>query len=179
MTARKPASPPSDAPTPPRGDAKRIAELEHELAAFKLGWQRTQADFENFRRRTAAEHQELAAAIKRETVLALTPILDNVRRAFLHLPDGDSPWRTGFAQIQKQLEAVLTAHGLTQIPTVGEPFDPRKHDALSQLPHPDAPEGTIIEEVEAGYEQSGTIVKPAKVVVSTGRASDHDPKHAR
>lgn len=156
---------------PPARSADRSAELEAELSELRTGWQRTQADFENFRRRVIDEQASIRNRVAVETLLELVPILDNLRRAFASLPKQENGWATGFRHIAKQLEDLLARHRLEQIPTVGEPFNPTLHEAISQMPHPSHAADTVIDEIESGYRHAGTIVKPAKVVVSTGPAN--------
>jgi molecular chaperone GrpE len=155
-------------PQADHGADDELARARAEADELRHGWQRTQADFDNFRRRTLEERELFKERAAHDVLIQLAPVLDNFRRAFQHLPEGESQWRTGFQHIQKQLEDVLKAHGLAQIPTIGEPFNPSRHEAISELPHDTYPADTIIEEVEAGYECGGTIVKPAKVIVSAG-----------
>ncbi len=148
------------------------AKLEAENAELKTGWQRCQADFENFRRRVLDEQSSIRARVAADTLLELVPILDNFRRAFTHLPETETGWTTGLRHIAKQLDDLLTKHGLERIPTVGEIFNPTLHEAVSQMPHPQHAADVVIDEIESGYRHAGTIVKPAKVVVSTGPTND-------
>lgn len=145
-----------------------LIQARTEVDELRRGWQRTQADFDNFRRRTQEERAILKERAAHDILIQLAPVLDNFRRAFEHLPEGENHWRTGFQHIQKQLEDILKAHGLTRITTVGEAFDPTRHEAISEMTHDSYPANTIIQETEAGYECNGTIVKPARVIVSAG-----------
>lgn len=152
----------SDATTPENHDA--------ELAELKAGWQRTQADFENFRRRVEQERGALTQRIAGDVLLEFVPAYDNFQRAFAHVSEEHASWADGFRQIAKQMEAVFAAHGLERIASVGEPFDPAKHEAVSELPNDTYPADTVSEELESGWLCNGAVVKPAKVVVSTGPA---------
>lgn len=148
-------------------DQQNSSNFEEELKQCQEGWQRTQADFENFRRRTNQERQVLQSAIKVETLLEITPIIDNFERAFNAAGESQEQWLTGFRQIHRQLVELLEAAGLKKIKTVGEEFDPNRHEALTKKPSSEAAD-TVIEEVESGYEHDGTILKPARVVLSSG-----------
>lgn len=143
-----------------------------ELHRLKQGWQRCQADFENYRKRTERERAELWQLATLDVLVKLTPITDNFRRAFADSNTDTKAWRAGIEQIQKQLDDFLTANQFTRLDVAGVQFDPASHEAVSQLPDATVPEGHIIHEVEAGYRYRDTIVKPAKVVVSTGQSSD-------
>ncbi len=141
--------------------AKRIAELEVQL-------KRVAADFDNYRRRAEEEKKQLIGLSQARTLLELTPVLDNFRRATDHLPAdlADNNWVTGVLYIEKQLEQTFEQFGVLKIKTVGEFFDPSKHEAVSSEPS-DQPENTILAEIEGGYMLNGLVLKPAKVKVST------------
>ncbi|MBI2589767.1 nucleotide exchange factor GrpE [Candidatus Berkelbacteria bacterium] len=148
------------------GNREEVEKLKAECAELKAGWQRTQADFENFRRRHEEERKFMRAWAVLDILLELAPILDNFTRAFEHLPAKETTWAIGFQHIQKQFEEVFKAHNLKRIQTLGETFDPTKHEALTEEETTDYPPGAVIREIEAGYEYNGKIVKPARVVVS-------------
>ncbi len=148
--------------------AKRVEELT-------AGWQRTQADFENFRRRTAQEREQLERLTAARTLLEITPALDNLRRALDHASDESGSLIEGIRHIERQLGDVLTRHGIERIPTIGEAFNPMLHEAIGQQEGGEAPD-TIIQEIEAGYRTSDTILKPAKVIVSAGPAAAESAK---
>lgn len=145
---------------------KRI-ELEQEIKELKTGWQRTQADFDNFRKKTESEKLENMAFAKAEFMTKLTPVLDNFYRAFSHIRKGD-PTVQGFYQIQKQLEDILASEGLRKIPTEpGIKFDPNFHEAISYEENA-LPEDSIIAELESGWQFQDKVIKPSKVRVSKG-----------
>lgn len=144
----------------------RIEELESQL-------KRVAADFDNFRKRTEEEKKDLFKLAQATTLLELTPVLDNFRRATEHLPENlrQDNWVTGVLYIEKQLEQIFTELGVTKIATVGQSFDPALHEAISTEPN-EAEANTIIAEVESGYTLNGQVLKPAKVKVSSGNASE-------
>lgn len=141
-----------------------------EVAALKDQLQRLAAEFDNYRRRTESERQQLVPMIQAKTLLELTPVLDNFRRATEHLPaelQGNN-WVTGILYVEKQLEQIFEQLGVMKIKTVGEMFDPKLHEAISTEPS-EAPEQQIISEIESGYTLNGQVLKPAKVKVSSGQ----------
>ena len=159
--------------TPPKDP--KLEELEQqlesqatELEQFKIGWQRCQADFDNYRKRNEREQTLQRQSASLETLLALAPIVDNFRRAFGENSTDTTAWSQGVEQIYKQLEELLRAGGLERLDVTGKEFNPSEHEAISQLTDPTTPEGHIMQEVESGYRYHGIIVRPAKVVVSTG-----------
>lgn len=149
-------------------DDPQVEQLKAEVERLTIGWQRTQADFANFQRRTEAEYADLRSQCAALTLLELTPILDNFERAFKHLPAEQATWTDGFRHIAKQIEQLLADHELAAIETVGQPFDPSQHEAIAQATSPTHAEGIVIEQIERGFSYKGKVVRPAKVVVSTG-----------
>lgn len=155
----------------------QIIKLEKEIKELKTGWQRTQADFDNFRKKTESEKLENMAFAKAEFMTKLTPVLDNFYRAFSHIKadpsrlgraEASDPAIQGFYQIQKQLEDILASEGLQKIPTEsGLKFDPNFHEAISYEEN-NLPIDTIIAELESGWQFQSKVLKPAKVRVSKG-----------
>jgi len=140
--------------------SRRIKELED-------GWKRTQADFENYRKRTEAERGEILDFVKADFIAKITPVLDNFRRAFLHAPDDD--FARGVKQIEKQLEDILVSEGLQKIPVnIGDKFDCNLHEAISCEPHKKIPADHLIAELESGWMFEDKVIKPVKVRVSKG-----------
>ncbi len=147
----------------------QIQVLETQIKELKNGWQRTQADFENFRKKTEAKRGEILNLQKADFMAKITPVLDNFRRAFEHAPK-ESDWQEGIRQIQKQLEEILVSEGLKKIPAnSGEKFDCALHEAISCEQNKKIPLDHIIAELESGWQFEDKIIKPAKVRVSKGR----------
>jgi len=149
---------------------KEIRELEEKLAEATAGWQRTQADFINYKKRSAEEHLEFCKKANAELIYDLLPVLDNFQLAAKHIPQNleNDNWTQGIKQIEKQLESVLESEGLQRIKTVGEQFDPAIHEAVEHVSS-DKPEDEITEEVLSGYKFDGQILRPAKVKVAKSR----------
>ena len=146
----------------------QIIKLKDEIKELKLGWQRTQADFDNFRKKSEDEKLENMAFAKAEFMTKLTPVLDNFYRAFSHAKTND-PTVQGFLQIQKQLEDILTSEGLQKISSsAGTKFDPNFHEALAMEASQDIPENRVMVEYEKGYLYKDRLLRAAKVVVSKG-----------
>lgn len=161
MTKSKDKAAPHDSP-----DWKKQAE------EYLVGWQRTQADFENYRKRTEEAKAGLAHLAAADAYLRMTPILDDFRRAFAHLPadQKDSAWVTGMQQVEKHLRSILAQAGLTPIDDGGT-FDPLLHEAIAYEEHPEHDDGTIIDIVECGWKLGDRVIKPARVRVSKGKQS--------
>lgn len=150
----------------------QIIKLKDEIEKLKEGWQRTQADFDNYRKRTEGEKLENLAYAKAEFITKLTPVLDNFRRAFEHMPKNikNDSFSLGVKQIQKQLEDILCDEGLKKIVSSrGTKFNPECHEAISCEENKDIAADCIIGELESGWIFSGRVLKPAKVRVSKGK----------
>ena len=159
-----------------------VEKLEIEIAELKVGWQRTQADFENFRRRSAQESNERTSIQVANALMAIAPVAENLRRALADAeskpestPEQMKAWLSGISQIARQLDQALSAAGLTSInPTPGEPFNPHEHEALTHQPHENHSVDSVTQVVERGYKVGQRVVQPAKVVVSAGPATDSE-----
>ena len=133
------------------------------------GWKRTQADFDNYRKRTEEQKLEMIELSKADFMTKITPVLDNFRRAFSHL-DINDPKIAGVKQIEKQLEDILKAEGLEKIDAqTGTKFDHNLHEAISFEINDKIPSDHIIAELESGWTYRGRVIKPAKVRVSKGK----------
>ncbi|MFA6492746.1 MAG: nucleotide exchange factor GrpE [Patescibacteria group bacterium] len=146
----------------------KILELEKQIQELKIGWQRTQADFDNYQKRIESEKLENLAYTKAEFMTKLTPVLDNFYRAFAQIKKDDQI-SNGFRQIQKQLEDILKEEGLEKIPAnSGDKFDPNFHEAISYEENSQVKD-TIIDTYESGWQFENKVLKPAKVRVSKGK----------
>ena len=127
---------------------------------------RLQADFENFRRRTAKEKEELTAVITQNILGDLLPLLDNFERAMaVEQTDGEA-FRTGVEMIFTQLKEVLDKNGLEHIEAEGQPFDPNVHQAVMRVENPDVADGTVTQVLQKGYRAKGRVIRPAMVQVA-------------
>ena len=132
--------------------------------------QRTQADFENYRKRAAKDAATAGERAKAGLVRELLPVLDNLERALataVH-DDGDSsPVVEGVRLVRADLAGVLERTGVESFDPAGEAFDPTVHEALSTRPAPEGVHpGVVVDVVEKGYRLSDTVLRPARVIVS-------------
>lgn len=129
---------------------------------------RAQADFDNFRRRTLKEKEELGKYASAKLITELLPVIDNFQRALSTA--GDHPesasYVKGVEMIFRQLEGVLSAEGLTAMEAVGQPFNPEFHQAIMQVESEEHEEGIVVEEVQKGYMLKDKVLRPAMVKVS-------------
>ncbi|MBV8477964.1 MAG: nucleotide exchange factor GrpE, partial [Acidobacteria bacterium] len=126
---------------------------------------RTQADFDNARKRAFREQQEYREYALTETVRSLLPVLDSFDRALEHNPGG-SEFRSGIELINKQLHDVLSKLGLRPIPAKGESFDPHLHQAVEMVDSSEAEDHQVLDELQRGYKLKDRLLRPAMVRVA-------------
>jgi molecular chaperone GrpE len=127
--------------------------------------QRTQADFENYRKRVARESSTALAKGVVKLAKELLPALDSLDRA-LESAARDDPLLDGVRLVRAELRAGLERCGVESFSPLGEPFDPAAHEAVAQRPAPGAQRGAIIEIYQTGYRIGDHIIRPARVVVA-------------
>ncbi|WP_418626633.1 nucleotide exchange factor GrpE [Anaerosinus sp.] len=126
---------------------------------------RMQADFDNFRRRTRQEKEELSAIVSQNLIKELLPLLDNFERALaVESADGEN-FKAGVDMILKQFIATLEKNGLEPIKAVGEKFDPNFHEAIMRIADETKEDDTIAEELQRGYSVRGRVIRPSMVKV--------------
>ncbi|WPP42775.1 nucleotide exchange factor GrpE [Paenibacillus hunanensis] len=129
---------------------------------------RAQADFDNFRRRTQKEKEDLAKYASAQLITELIPVIDNFERAMATKPEHPEleSFSKGVDMIFRQLSDVLKNAGLTTMETVGQPFNPEFHQAVMQVESEEYEEGIIVEELQKGYVLKDKVLRPAMVKVS-------------
>jgi len=145
--------------------------LKAELAAANDRNLRLMAEFDNFRRRSAREQLDIIETANGKLLEKLSEVLDNFERAFAaenKAKDLDT-FEKGMQMIHDQFAKVLTDAGLEQLDPTGEEFDPNCHEALMQQPSEDVPENHVVTVFMKGYKLKNKILKPAKVIVSSGK----------
>jgi molecular chaperone GrpE len=150
---------------------ERAERAEQEAAENKAAWQRSAADFQNYRRRMDQQREEEAALANEILLLKLLTIADDFDRAIEHVPADQqhSPWVEGIAAIDRKLRAMLESEGVTASdPVEGTPFDPREHDAIAYEESEDVPEGTVLRELQRGYRIRDRVLRPSLVSVAKG-----------
>jgi len=154
----------------PRVDPELQGARDEAQANFSR-YQRLAADFENYKRRTRQELADRTQYANEELLRKLLPILDNLRRALDHAPEGiDRNWSDGLRMVVRQFEDTLQAQGVSPIPAVGEKFDPSKHEAIAREETDEHEEGTIVEEMQPGYRLHERVLRPTLVKVAHPRA---------
>ena len=145
-----------------------LAEEKAKAEANLASWQRTQADFINYKRRSEQEREEIGKFASANLTLSLLPVLDDLERALAAIPPEltEVPWVVdGIRMIERKLRATLESQGLSQIDVVGQPYDPNLHEAAT---YGKGKEGLVVAEVRKGYRFQDRIIRPAMVIVGNG-----------
>ncbi len=138
-----------------------------EAADYKDRWLRSQAEFQNFRKRQERESAEARAMASADVVKTLLPVVDDFDRAFRNVPEeyaGDS-WINGFRLIERKFRQVLEQAGVKPIETVGKTFNPNFHESVASE-ESEEPHGTILEEYRKGFTLNDKVLRPAMVKIA-------------
>lgn len=148
-----------------------LAEEKEKAEKYLANWQRAQADFINYKRRSEEEKAETIKFGNSVLILSLLPVLDDLERALNSvLPELAEPsWVEGVKLIERKIKATLEAQGLSPIEALGKPFDPNFHEAVRQ---DKGKEGIVIEEVQKGYKIYDRVIRPSRVVVGNGEVEE-------
>ena len=151
----------------------QLKEKERLASEYNEKWLRANADYENLCKRIAKEKSETFKIVNEEVVMEMVAILDDFERA-LESANKSSDHKIlsqGVDMIYKHLMNILTEKGLNRIKSVGEKFDPIKHEAV-ELVESDKPEDTVVEELQKGYMLNDRVIRPAKVKVAKKRTQE-------
>ncbi len=163
----------AEAEPKPESLAAQLAQMQKERDAYLDGLQRSRAELDNYRRRATQEKLQAASRGKADLLEALLPILGNMRLALQHADQDANAVRQGVQMIWQQFEGFMRDQRVEPIATIGEPFDPARHEALSTVPATDDhPPDTIVSEVKAGYLFEGRLLSPAQVIVARAAETD-------
>ena len=159
---------------PEEGNGEEAVSLEQALAEEKqkaeeylANWQRVQADFINYKRRTEQERQEFNSYANANLLCGILPVLDDLERALNAVPEefsGDD-WVEGVRLVERKFKTILEGQGVKPICALNEPFDPKLHEALRQGK---GKEGMVIAEFQKGYMLNDRLLRPARVIVGKG-----------
>ena len=158
-----PPEPTEPEPEPEPEDPAAV--LQRERDEYLALAQRTQADFENWRKRSARDAAAASQRAKSGLVTELLPVVDNLERA-LDSGDGGDGLADGVKLVHSELVSVLARNGVVPFDPAGEKFDPAVHEAISMRPDEEADSGVVLDVVEKGYRLGDSVLRPARVVVS-------------
>jgi molecular chaperone GrpE len=150
-----------------------MAGLQADLDRFRDLALRSQADFENYKKRSAREKEEAIKYANSSLLERLVGIIDNFELGLAAAKEqgAESPIYSGMVLVQKQLNDLLVENGLQPIEADGKIFDPNLHEAIAHEPSDQIPEGTVLRQVRRGYRVKDRLLRPSRVVVSSGPAN--------
>ena len=144
---------------------QQIEKLEAQVKEKEDRALRLQADFDNFRRRTRQEKEEISAVVTQTILTDLLPLLDNFERAMAVETTDTENFQNGVEMIYKQLKETMKKNGLEAIETEGAKFDPNFHQAVMRVQNADLEDDTIAAELQKGYMVKGRVIRPSMVQV--------------
>jgi molecular chaperone GrpE len=166
-----PETPSANATLPAPTPEERIALLEAEKAETKDRMLRIAADFENWKKRARKDQTDGESRAKEAVLRDFLEVVDNLERATASFADGKESdvksVRDGVELVLRQFRSKLDRYQVKVVETLGQPFDPRLHEAISQAPSADAKPGSVLHELQKGYTIGERLLRPAMVVVAT------------
>ena len=145
---------------------EKMEAVAQQLAEQQDKFLRLAAEYDNYRKRTAKEKENIYADAKIETLTAMLPVYDNLERALAQFGDDDSPHKKGVEMIFSQFKESLTKLGVTTIKAVGQPFDPEKHNAVMHVEDESTGENTVVEILQQGFLLGDKVLRFAMVKVA-------------
>lgn len=146
----------------------QLLEAEREAQEMRNNWQRSAADFSNYRRRTEQDRLATLGLANEALLSKLLAIVDDFDRAIANMPGelANVGWAEGIVAIDRKLRQLLESEGLTPIEAEGRQFDPREHEAVVREETSAVPEGTVTAELQRGYRIRDRVLRPAMVAVA-------------
>lgn len=144
---------------------RQLEDAETKLAESVEGWQRSVADFQNYKRRVERDNELMYASMKGDIIKKVLPALDDLERALQNRP-ADDAWANGIELIARKLQNLLDAEGLKRIEAEGVEFNPIFHEAISHEPAEAVESGYVISVVQNGYMLGERVIRPALVRVA-------------
>ena len=164
-TAEEPAEPETFTVT--KEQMEKMEALAQQLSEQQDKFLRLAAEYDNYRKRTAKEKENIYADAKIETLTAMLPVYDNLERAMAQFGDGDdSPHKKGVEMIFTQFKESLARLGVTAIDAVGKTFDPSMHNAVMHVEDENAEENTVVEILQQGFLLGDRVLRFAMVKVA-------------
>ncbi len=155
----------------PKVDAERealqakLAEAESKVSEYKDGWARSQAEFQNYKKRIERDNALTYANMKGDILKKVLPALDDLERALQNRPVDDA-WASGIELIARKLQNILESEGVKRIEAKGAAFDPNFHEAITHEPSEEVESGHVIDVVQNGYMLGERVIRPALVRVA-------------
>ena len=151
---------------------KELGEAKEQAEKCLGNWQRSEADFINYKRRNEQERANLSTFVKANLMTDLLPVLDDLERALDNITDDIDSWAAGIELIYRKFKTVMEEHGLTEIEAEGQVFDPNFHEAVMCV---EGEEGKVCEEIQRGYKLQDRLLRPSMVAVGKeGESAESD-----
>jgi len=144
---------------------KQLEESEASVSEFKDSWMRSQAEFQNYKKRVERDNDMMRASMKGDIVKRILPVLDDLERALQNRP-ADESWANGIELIVRKFQTTLESEGVKRIEAEGKEFDPNFHEAISNEPNDEVESGHVIAIVQNGYMLGERVIRPALVRVA-------------
>jgi molecular chaperone GrpE len=147
---------------------EQLAAAQEEAAKNLDGWMRAQAEFANARKRMEKQRAETYLNASADVITKLLPVLDDFERALDAVPEeiAGNSWLEGIQLVQRKLLGILDGMNVKSIDAVGEPFDPKFHEAIMQEPTDEYESGTVSKELQKGYQIGDRVIRPSLVYVA-------------
>jgi molecular chaperone GrpE len=155
-----------DGPPPAGAEQAGVEGVLDELQQERDRHLHTRADFENYRRRVERDREVAARQAKRELLLGLVDLADGFDRALAHIDASPDSVAAGLHGMRRRLGSLLEAEGVKSFESVGERFDPTRHEAVATVPDADNASGTVVDEAGRGYVWGEELLRPARVRVA-------------
>ncbi len=143
----------------------QLKEAEAKVSEYKDGWARSQAEFQNYKKRIERDNELTYASMKGDIIKKVLPALDDLERALQNRP-ADDAWANGIELIARKLQNMLDGEGVKRIEAKGMAFDPNFHEAISHEPSSDVESEHVIDVVQNGYMLGERVIRPALVRVA-------------
>ncbi len=143
----------------------QLAEAETKASEYKDGWARSQAEFQNYKKRIERDNELTYASMKGDIIKKVLPALDDLERALQNRP-ADDAWASGIELIARKLQNILESEGVKRIEANGAAFDPIFHEAITHEPSDDVQSEHVIAVVQNGYMLGERVIRPALVRVA-------------
>jgi len=152
-------------------DIDSITDIKEQADKYLANWQRTEADFVNYKKRSEQERREISKNTTAMLIFSLLPVLDDFDRALASTPKKPElrAWTEGIQLIERKLFSILETQGLTKMNVLGHQFDPNFHDAVSYL---EGDEEKVIQVLQSGYMLGDRVLRPAMVIVGKGKEEE-------
>jgi len=156
---------------------KILTEVQKKSEEYLAGWRRAQADYQNLKKEIESQKALWLKFAHDQLLTELLPVYDNFKISLAHVPENQqaSQWVVGLTHIKNQLQKVLKDNGISEIKTIGEKFNPEKHEAIEAVESVEHKPDTIIEELKPGYMLHDKVIQVARVKVAKENTPNPQP----